>query len=87
MLRELKQEELKGVVLELNLAQPQTALLLERFEQLGFIFAGILPEGKGEDILCLQYVSDCRVDFAQVKVYGEKAQEIAAYVQHYYEME
>ncbi len=87
VLRELKQEELKGVVLELNLAQPQTALLLEHFEQLGFIFAGILPQGNGEDILCLQYVSDCRVDFAQVKVYGEKAQEIAAYVQHYYEME
>lgn len=87
LLKGLLQEDMKAIVLELSLADPCTAIYVTEFERLGFLFAGVLPHGSGEDILCLQYVNGCHIDFAQIKVHGDTGQAIAAYVHQQYEKE
>lgn len=87
LVKTLKQEDMKVFILELKLSDPQTSQHVQKFEQMGFIFAGIIPNGTGEDRLCLQYLNCGYVDFEQIKVYGEPGQELAGYIRQYYELE
>ena len=87
LLKELKQEDMKVIILELKLSDPQTSQHVEKFEQMGFIFAGVMPQGTGEDRLCLQYLNCGYIDFEQIKIQGDLGQELGRYIQQYFELE
>lgn len=58
------------VVLELPLGDPATGALAERFERLGFSFAGIMPHApeSGDDLLLYQYLNNVVPDVAGERI-------------------
>jgi serine/threonine-protein kinase RsbW len=81
-LRELCLQRWDIIHLVLNLADPPTALFCERFEELGFFFAGVLPLGLSSgDALVLQYLNIPRVPYSAIRTASPFAADLAAYVQ------
>jgi RimJ/RimL family protein N-acetyltransferase len=85
-LRDLCHEGIAVVYLKLPHGDPQTALLCERFEQLGFFFCGVQvrpaePEGMAaRDVLCLQYLNGPRIDYDLLQIHSEFGRELVAYI-------
>jgi anti-sigma regulatory factor (Ser/Thr protein kinase)/RimJ/RimL family protein N-acetyltransferase len=79
-LRDLCHERTAVVYLNLPIADPGTASLCRRFEELGFIFSGIQPRPDGKDLLCLQALNGPRIDYDLVQVYSDFGQELLGYV-------
>lgn len=61
----------------------------QRFEELGFFFAGILPrptkldepEGvNSSDLLRLQYLNGPRIDYDRLQIYGDFGKELVQYI-------
>jgi serine/threonine-protein kinase RsbW len=81
-LRELIIRKVEVVQLYLNLGDPQTIPLSGEFEQLGFFFAGLLPEafpdGHG---LILQFLNNAEIRYEAVMVESRTARELLSYVQ------
>jgi hypothetical protein len=77
------------VYLNLPLGDPHTAVLCQKFEELGFFFAGILPrpakpvspEGViSGDWLCLQFLNGAHIDYDRLHIYSEFGQALVEYV-------
>jgi serine/threonine-protein kinase RsbW len=69
------------IFLHLDLSSPQTALLTEAFEKMGFFFSGILPGGKsGKETLILQYLNNLDLDYGQICLSLDDARELLAYI-------
>jgi len=88
-LGDLCYERIAVVYLNLPLGDPHTALFCQKFEELGFFFAGILPrpakpvspEGMNcGDWLCLQYLNGARIDYDRLHIYSEFGQALVEYV-------
>ncbi|MCU0559605.1 MAG: GNAT family N-acetyltransferase [Desulfobacterales bacterium] len=80
-LHDLCLERWDVIHLVLNLSDPQSALLCERFEAFGFFFAGILPRGLSSgDALILQYVNTLRAPYDTIRTASAFGAELAAYV-------
>jgi anti-sigma regulatory factor (Ser/Thr protein kinase)/N-acetylglutamate synthase-like GNAT family acetyltransferase len=88
-LSELCHKGIAVIYLHLPLGDPQTAVLCRYFEELGFIFAGVLPRpaepaGQGEmparDLLCLHYLNGPRVDYDRLQIYGDFGRELVEYI-------
>ena len=88
-LRDLCCEGIAAVYLNLPLGDPHTAVLCQKFEELGFFFAGILPrpaipvssEGMiSGDWLCLQFLNGAHIDYDRLHIYSEFAQALVEYV-------
>lgn len=68
------------VHLLLPLADPATATMADRFEAMGFFFAGVCPVFDGGESLVLQYVDTPRTDYDSIHVHSAFAEEIKRYV-------
>jgi anti-sigma regulatory factor (Ser/Thr protein kinase)/RimJ/RimL family protein N-acetyltransferase len=88
-LRDLCCERIAVVYLALPLGDPHTAASCQKFEELGFFFAGILPrpaicfgpEGATcGDLLCLQYLNGARIDYDRLHIYSDFGQKLLGYV-------
>jgi serine/threonine-protein kinase RsbW len=83
-LRDLCNERIAVVYLNIPLGAPQTAVACQHFEELGFFFAGILPgpaeEMESGDWLCLQYLNGSRIDYDLLSIYSDFGRELAGYV-------
>lgn len=67
--------------LVLNLSDPQSALLCDRFEEIGFFFAGILPRGLSSgDAMILQYLNTPRAPYSTIHSASRFAGDLIAYV-------
>jgi serine/threonine-protein kinase RsbW len=66
--------------LYLNLCDPLTAIFTERFEKLGFFFAGILPLATPKDALILQFLNNVPIDYSKIRVNSEGAKKLLSYV-------
>ena len=53
---------------------------MKAFEDMGFCFAGIVPNLVGEDILRLQYLNNVKVDQEAIKTYSDFAGFLLQYV-------
>ena len=69
-LRRFCMDGVASVLLQLPLADPLTATLAERFEELGFSFSGVFPNAgrDGQDILIYQYLNNVAPDVASERV-------------------
>jgi serine/threonine-protein kinase RsbW len=88
-LRDLCHKGIAAIYLHLPLGDPQTAELCRRFEESGFLFAGILPQPADpagqegtptKDQLCLQYLNGPRVNYDWLKIYSDFGRELMGYV-------
>jgi anti-sigma regulatory factor (Ser/Thr protein kinase) len=80
-LRELSLQRWDVIHLVLSLSDPQTSLLCDKFEELGFFFAGILPLGDSSgDTLVLQYVNTVCNRYGVVQTASSFASDLVAYV-------
>jgi len=90
-LRELCNEGIAVVYLQLPLNDPQTAVMCQPIERLGFFFAGIQPspaeESNGElvsrDSLWLQCFNGPRVEYDQLQIYSEFGKTLLAYIREH----
>jgi serine/threonine-protein kinase RsbW len=86
---ELLREQIRGlcrqkwdaVHLLLDLSDPATAAFAKRFEELGFFFAGVLPDGlPAGDALFLQYLNRLAVSYEAIRTESAFAGRLADYV-------
>jgi len=81
LLRGFCLQQVAAINLFLRLEDPDTFLLTQEFEKLGFFFAGILPHARFGDALILQYLNNVDLDYSKIAAYSEAAKEILAYIQ------
>jgi serine/threonine-protein kinase RsbW len=80
-IRELCLKKIEIVNLFLNLSDPLTASTTAQIEELGFFFAGILPDGfKDGDALILQYLNNVPIAYDAIQVKSTMAKKLLAYV-------
>ena len=83
VLRDICNKKIDQIMLYLNLGDPCTAEFCEKFEKLGFFFAGILPFSHVGEALILQYLNNVPMDYSKIKVASESGQEILNYLQEH----
>lgn len=69
------------IYLLLDLSLPQTAWLVESFEEMGFFFSGIWPRSNGRDMFILQYLNNIVVDFDAMQIASEHGKKLKDYVE------
>jgi|Deesub1362A_J573_1020465.scaffolds.fasta_scaffold04455_3 serine/threonine-protein kinase RsbW len=80
-LEDLCIQGLRCIYLDLPLALAPAAARCAELEELGFFFAGLLPEmHPSGDVLRLQYLHDLRLDLDQVVLVSELGRELMAYI-------
>jgi len=81
ILRELCLRKFEVLSLSLDLSDPLTYNFIEQFEKLGFFFAGLLPGGGSRgDALILQYLNNVPIDYADIHVVSNVADELVSYI-------
>lgn len=79
--RALCRQNWGAIHLLLDLTDPATAHFANRFEELGFFFAGVLPCGLPVgDVLLLQYLNHLAVSYESIRTESAFAGRLAAYV-------
>jgi len=82
-LNELRLQKIEVITLYLNLFDPLTFRFVEKFETMGFFFAGILPESlDGGDALILQFLNNVPVDYDKIKLSSAMGKELIGYVKN-----
>lgn len=79
-MKEMLNKNTKAILLYLSLNDPLTYKFAERFEAMGFFFAGVLPAMSIGDALILQYINVSNYDYGKVQLASKKAKEILNYV-------
>jgi anti-sigma regulatory factor (Ser/Thr protein kinase)/GNAT superfamily N-acetyltransferase len=79
-LRDLCHEGIAVIYLHLPIGDPQTSVLCQRFEEMGFFFSGIQPRPDGKDLLCLQTLNGPRIDYDLVQIYSDFGKELLSYI-------
>jgi anti-sigma regulatory factor (Ser/Thr protein kinase) len=79
-LRELCQQRIDVMYVDLPLTDPQAMTAAQGFESLGFFFAGVVPEKDDRDVLRLQYLNRVATDPQQIQVASDFGRELRAYV-------
>ena len=80
ILRDLCLKQVAAINLFLNLEDPATYSLTKDLEQLGFFFAGILPNAGVGETLILQYLNNVPLDYGKIHAYTDMAKELLVYV-------
>jgi serine/threonine-protein kinase RsbW len=82
-LRELWQKKIVVVNVYLDFSDPLTSSVTGQLEKRGFFFAGLLPGGlPGTDALILQYLNNVPVDYDEIRMASDMAQELVSYVRN-----
>jgi serine/threonine-protein kinase RsbW len=82
-LRELCLKKIEVVNLYLDLSDSLTSRVTGQFEELGFFFAGLLPGGlPGTDALILQYLNNVPVNYDEIRVASDMAEELVSYIRN-----
>ncbi|HOW24694.1 MAG TPA: ATP-binding protein [Bacteroidales bacterium] len=79
-LRELCVQHISCIDMLIKLTDPLTYHLTSEFEQMGFFFAGILPDSRIGDGLILQYLNNVGFNYDKVVIYQDFTKEMLAYV-------
>jgi anti-sigma regulatory factor (Ser/Thr protein kinase) len=74
-------KQVAAINLFLRLDDSLTCRLTPAFEEMGFFFAGILPESMIGDALILQYLNNVDLDYNKVLLVSDLAKEMLAYIQ------
>jgi len=73
-------QQIAAVNLFLRLEDPATFAMTEPLEQMGFFFAGVLPESRIGDALILQYLNNVELDYDKIILVSDIANEMLQYI-------
>ena len=80
-LRMLCLKQIPVIYLYLNIEQESTLHLQIELENIGFFFAGIIPDGMdGHDALILQYLNNLLVDCDNIHLHSDESQVLLSYI-------
>jgi len=79
-LRELCQQRVDWICVDLPLSHPDAGRLCVALETLGFFFAGVIPDLADDDVLRLQYLNEVEADVDSAQFASEFAKELFTYV-------
>ncbi len=79
-MRKLFINDIQVFELYLSLNNPLTPALVPKLEEMGYMFTGILPETGMGDALIMQYFNGVYVDYDQIVLVSELAQELLEYI-------
>ena len=79
-MRKLFIDEIQVFELYLSLNDPMAPTLVSQLEQMGYVFTGILPETHMGDAIIMQYFNGVYVDYDQIVLVSELAQELLNYI-------
>ncbi|MBN2139474.1 MAG: GNAT family N-acetyltransferase [Desulfovibrionaceae bacterium] len=80
-LRRLRLEGTDAIYAHLDLEDPGSRALAEAMAEMGFIFAGVLPDRiNGRDALILQYINNLAVDYEQIRLERAETKALLDYV-------
>jgi serine/threonine-protein kinase RsbW len=80
LLRHYCVENYPTINLYLRLSDPLTWRMTEEFENLGFFFAGVIPEFRFGETLALQYLNNVELDYSKIILVSEMAKELMGYI-------
>lgn len=80
-LSDLRLKHVDVIHLYLDLFDPWTGSFVERFEELGFFFSGILPGALPGDALILQYLNNVPIDYSKIKLASQRAGHLLSYIE------
>lgn len=75
--------QVASINLFLPLADPLTYHLTSSFEEMGFFFAGILPQTQIGDALILQYLNNVAFDYDKLQIHLDSTKEMLAYIRRH----
>jgi serine/threonine-protein kinase RsbW len=73
-------QHIAAINLFLKLKDPLTYRMTAGFENMGFFFAGILPESLIGDALVLQYLNNVDLDYSKILLVSDVAKELLVYI-------
>ncbi|HPZ10207.1 MAG TPA: ATP-binding protein [Candidatus Eremiobacteraeota bacterium] len=79
-LKELCQNNIDCIYIDLPLSDPATCTFCSSLEYLGFFFAGIIPEVYNGDILRLQYLNNVTIEKEKVLLLSDFGKELFNYI-------
>ncbi len=79
-LRLLRAQSVAAIYLLLPLDVPITAFISERFEEMGFFFAGVLPYPGGRYHLALQFLNNCDPGYDAIRINTPFGRRLMEYV-------
>ncbi len=79
-MRKLFIDEIQVFELYLSLNDPMTPAMVSQLEQMGYVFTGVLPETQMGDALIMQFFNGVYVDYDQIVLVSELAQELLEYI-------
>jgi len=80
LLKDLCVRKIDQITLFLDLGDPATGIMCEKFEELGFFLSGMIPCLHFEDTLMLQYLNNIVLDYSQIDAYSDMTKELLAYI-------
>ena len=78
-LKELCFKKIEAINIYLDLCDPYTAVLTEKFEKMGFFFAGVLPT-KSRQNLILQFLNNVPIDYSKIITITDFGTNLLSYV-------
>lgn len=78
-LKELCFKKIEAINIYLDLCDPFTAIFTEKFEKMGFFFAGVLPT-KSRQNLILQYLNNVPIDYSKIITITDFGKILISYV-------
>lgn len=78
-LRQLCQRKIESIFIDLPLSRPETAIHCQALEDMGFCFAGLVPEFADGDVLRLQYLNNVTLELENVVLVTDFGRELYAY--------
>jgi hypothetical protein len=79
-LKEFCLKHIDVIQLYCNLGDPLTYYMTDKFEQLGFFFAGIKPASTLGDALVLHYFNNVAIDYERIKLTSTVGEELRRYI-------
>ncbi|MEI6576011.1 MAG: ATP-binding protein [Bacteroidota bacterium] len=80
LLREIKNQKISAIFIDLPLCSPFTPHYYKELETLGFSFSCFVPEYEDGDVIRMQYLNNCVLDPSKISVAAEFGKELLAYI-------
>ncbi|MHC1707360.1 MAG: ATP-binding protein [Bacteroidales bacterium] len=80
LLRDVKNQNISSIYIDLLLGKPATPHFYDELESLGFSFSCLIPEYEEDDVIRMQYLNNFSVDQDKIAVASDFGRELLTYV-------
>jgi serine/threonine-protein kinase RsbW len=80
LLREIRNQNISAIFIDLPLTQTATPYFYAEMEKLGFSFSCYVPEYEDGDVIRMQYLNNFTLDPSKISVFSEEGKKLLSYV-------